>query len=98
MTAYSAVQRPVENAPLAYVNPVTFHIEAVAEPSVIPRILENFALRNMVPEKVDIQKQDNMVFVKVMVDGLSDQIARHLELRMQNILPVSSVSLEFLTG
>jgi hypothetical protein len=97
MTAYSVVQRPADETSSSH-NPVAvrFTIKATSEPSVLPRILESFALRNLVPENVSVSKKSNHLDIDLAVVGLSDLEARHLELRMQNILPVLSVGLEFL--
>ncbi len=97
MTAYSVVQRPADETSKSH-DPVAarFKIKATSEPSVLPRILENFALRNLVPENVSVSKKSNHLDIDLTVVGLSDQEARHLELRMQNILPILSVGLEFL--
>lgn len=72
-------------------NPVRFDITAEIDPSTLPRILENFALRNFVPDQFQSTKVEGQLFISLTVTGLSDQEVAHLKLRMQNILPVRAV-------
>ncbi|USG60538.1 hypothetical protein NBZ79_15335 [Sneathiella marina] len=74
--------------------PVRFYITAEIDPSVLPRILENFALRNLVPSHLQARRENDYLDVSLTVTGLSDQEAAHLELRLQNILPVQSVEMD----
>jgi len=71
-----------------------FTLRAAAEPSVLPRILENFALRNLVPQKLESRQAGGDLVVSLSVCGLDETESRHLQLRMLNIVPVYSVDLD----
>ena len=71
-----------------------YHLRALREPSVLPRVLEMFALRDLIPHHVACWEDDGGLVVDVHVRGLETQHARHLAQRMRNIVPVSQVALE----
>ncbi|GLQ05822.1 hypothetical protein [Sneathiella chinensis] len=71
-----------------------FTIQAVSEPSALPRILENFALRNMVPTSFSSVQHNNELTVTIVAAPFAYSEAAHLQLRLQNILPVLSVAVE----
>ena len=74
-----------------------YHLRAVREPSVLPRVLEMFALRDLIPHHVMCREgagDDPELFIEVRVHGLVADHARHLAQRMRNIVPMQQVVLE----
>ncbi|MEH6527831.1 MAG: hypothetical protein V7723_17310 [Sneathiella sp.] len=95
MSSATALKSPLqENCAHFSDNPVCFTITAEIDPSTLPRILENFALRNLVPHKLQSTRIDDYLAVSVSISGLSVQEIAHLELRIQNILPVQTVNID----
>jgi acetolactate synthase regulatory subunit len=94
MSSVTALKIPSQESCVHYSHlPVQFKITAEIDPSALLRILENFALRNLVPDQLRSTTIGNQLVISVTVSGLSDQEVRHLTLRMQNILPVRSVEI-----
>ncbi len=79
--------------PLIDKHEVIFAITAFSEPSTLPRILENFALRNLVPHEMKSEKQGEYLHISIAVHSLPVKEAKHLKLRMKNIMPVLAVEL-----
>jgi hypothetical protein len=75
-----------------------FVLTAESEPSALPRILENFALRNLVPDHLEVHKDGETLLIRLHVAGLDARESAHLQLRMENILPVISVELAHYPG
>ncbi|MCF8465890.1 MAG: hypothetical protein K9G33_00660 [Sneathiella sp.] len=73
-----------------------FTIQSAIEPSVLSRIVENFALRNLVPENLHARRENDHLVISLTIAGLDPNVSEHLRMRMQNILPVNSVELELL--
>jgi len=74
-----------------------YHLRAVREPSVLPRVLEMFALRDLIPYHVmcrEVVGADPELLIDVRVRGLEADHARHLAQRMRNIVPVQQVALD----
>ncbi|MEH6478134.1 MAG: hypothetical protein V7727_20745 [Sneathiella sp.] len=74
--------------------PVRYFVTAEIDPSALPRILENFALRNLVPTQLVAQRENDFLEVSLTVSGLTVQEASHLQLRLLNILPVQNVDMD----
>ncbi len=71
-----------------------FTIRAEAEPQVMPRVLELFALRGLVPYRFEGRAvAGGGLRVDVSVAALSDVQANHLAARLRNIVLVESVLL-----
>lgn len=97
---------PLMNTTLCYENEtqiprqneqeIIFEITAFSEPSTLPRILENFALRNLVPHRIKSEKQGDQLHIAIAVHSLPVKEAKHLQLRMKNIMPVLTVGLKVL--
>ncbi|TNE39271.1 MAG: hypothetical protein EP348_03710 [Alphaproteobacteria bacterium] len=87
------LSRPSDDAPRTP-DACRFTLRAEAEPSALSRILENFALRNLVPDQLSARRDGEELVVSLTVAGLSDMESAHLEIRMMNILPVIEVTLE----
>jgi hypothetical protein len=74
-----------------------YHLRAMREPSVLPRVLEMFALRDLIPHHVmcrEVAGDDPELLIEVRVRGLEADHARHLAQRMRNIVPVKQVALD----
>ncbi|MBM3490938.1 MAG: hypothetical protein FJX68_10885 [Alphaproteobacteria bacterium] len=68
----------------------------MAEPSVLSRIIEQFALRNLVPCQVDCRLERSCapsLAIDVRVRGLSDQEAAHVARRLGQFPMVLGVQL-----
>jgi len=68
-----------------------FRIRSALDPSALPRILENFALRNLVPLSLSARQVQEEMVIELSVAGLSQREEAHLRLRLLNILPVTSI-------
>ena len=66
-------------------------MRAEAEPSVLPRALEPFALRNLVPQSVSCRRERGGLRIDVTVAGLATREVEHLTLRLNQIVPVHTV-------
>ncbi len=76
-----------------------YRLTAMREPSVLSRVIEMFALRDLIPEMVFCQEvagETPELLIQVRVQGLDAQHACHLAQRMRNIVPVRDVGLEIL--
>ncbi len=82
-----------EAAALAQPMPLTaqFTVQAEAEPSVLPRVLEPFALRNLVPLAVHCRRTRSGMRIEVTVAGLEPNVVEHLTLRLSQLVPVETV-------
>jgi hypothetical protein len=81
-----------------------YHLRAQREPSVLPRVLEMFALRDLIPHHVICREVvetgagvEAELLIDVRVRGLEVDHAQHLAQRMRNIVPVQQVALELST-
>ena len=71
-----------------------FTIRATAEAQVMPRVLELFALRSLVPSRFHGQVMaDGRLQIDIAVGGLDVGQATHLAARLRNIILVESVLL-----
>jgi acetolactate synthase small subunit len=88
-----------ETDPSSRPQPGTHHflIQALPEPSVLSRVLELFALRDLLPNEVTCKSpagENGELHIHIAMAGLPRQKAAHLAARMRNIVPVSRVVLE----
>lgn len=88
--------------PVAEPEPVfRFCVRAVAEPSVLPRVLEMFTLRNLIPQQVQCRVcrdcPDEME-LQVLAGSLTEVQAGTIAARMNNLVPVLHVGLEQATA
>ena len=81
--------------PVALAPPVAlttqFTVLAEAEPSVLPRVLEPFALRNLVPLAVHCRRERSGMRIEVTIAGLEAQVVEHLTRRLGQLVPVETV-------
>ena len=76
-----------ELAPLAF----CFSVHAVAEPGVMPRILELFAKRGLVPHKWQSAASDRVLTIEVQIAGLAHDTADYIARCMRQIAGVDAV-------
>jgi len=78
-----------------------YRVAAVLEPSVLPRVLELFTLRDLLPTEVNcrqVMTAEPELRIDVAVTGLDAQHAEHLAQRMRTMMPVTSVLLQRSAG
>lgn len=74
-----------------------FCVRAAVDPSVLSRVVELFALRDLVPHAVSSRLDDRRepeLRIDVDVCGLADNEAEHIARRIDQFMPVISVLLE----
>ena len=81
-----------DRAPLAVSFPVhAFSVHAAAEPGVMPRILELFAKRGLVPHKWQSAACDSVLTIDVQIAGLEHDTADYIARCMRQIAGVDAV-------
>ena len=73
-------------APLA-----CFSVHAAPEPGVMPRVLELFAKRGLVPQKWQSAASDSVLTIEVQIAGLEREIADYIARCMRQIAGVAAV-------
>jgi len=71
-----------------------YSLSAIREPSVLSRVIEMFALRDLIPHDVTCRVEEGhepRLLIELQVRGLEAQHAQHLAQRMRNIVPVLAV-------
>ena len=71
-----------------------FTVHAAADPQVLPRVLEMFALRNVVPRRVHgrtVGQPRGSFRIDVETDALSVQAADRMAERLRTMVPVEAV-------
>ncbi len=68
-----------------------FSLRSEIEPSVLPRVLEPFALRNLVPYSVNCRQERGALAIEIVVAGLEMSDIEHLTLRLSQIVPIRTV-------
>ena len=75
-----------------------FSVRSVREPSVLPRLLEMFVLRDIVPRSVlcrDCTAVSGQMLVELVAETLTDVQAATIAARMLNLVPVIDVTLDY---
>jgi hypothetical protein len=67
---------------------------AEAEPDLLCRALNLFALQLLTPEQVSAQRQDDWLTIEVVIDGLSWHRAQVIAEKLRNLISVCSVELQ----
>jgi hypothetical protein len=73
---------------------VVFTVHAAADPQVLPRVLEMFALRNVVPRRGygrTAGQARGSFRIDVETDALSGQVAERMAERLRAMVPVEAV-------
>lgn len=71
-----------------------FTVQAAADPQVLPRVLEMFALRSVVPRRVQgrtVGQPRGSFRIHVETDALSAQAANRMAERLRTLVPVENV-------
>ena len=73
---------------------VVFTVHAAADPQVLPRVLELFALRNVVPRRVlgrTVGQSADTFRIDVETDALTARAADQMAERLRSMVPVEAV-------
>ena len=91
LTASSSLESP-EPAPAT----ARFSVRALADPSALARVLEQFVLRDLVPERVQCERHGTGDELKIHVEvaGLAEREADHLARRIRAFPVVTGVLLQ----
>ena len=73
---------------------VQYQLLAEAEPDVLCRALNLFALQFLTPEQVNVQRLDDLLSVDIVIDGLSWHRAEVIAEKLRNLISVCSVNLQ----
>lgn len=73
---------------------VQYQLLAEAEPDVLCRALNLFALQFLTPEQVNVQRQDDLLAIEIVMDGLSWHRAQVIAEKLRNLISVCSVELQ----
>lgn len=73
---------------------VRYQILAEAEPDVLCRILNYFALQFLVPQQVNVSRDEDLLNVEVVMDGLSWHRAQVIGEKLRNLISVCSLELQ----
>ena len=73
---------------------VRYQILAEAEPDVLCRILNYFALQFLVPQQVNVTRDEELLNVEVVMDGLSWHRAQVIGEKLRNLISVCSLELQ----
>ena len=71
-----------------------FRVRAAAEPQAMPRLLELFALRSLVPERWHAERAGAELHILIEVPGLRPMEGEHLAARMRQLVPVRRVLMQ----
>ncbi len=72
----------------------TFTLRIAAEPQALPRVMELFALRSLLPRRWSAEVRGTELDVRIEVPGLDPDQAQHLAQRMRQMVLVRRVMLE----
>ncbi|MGY2289295.1 hypothetical protein ACW9H6_04980 [Pseudomonas sp. SDO528_S397] len=70
-----------------------YQIVAEAEPDVLCRVLNYFALQCLVPVQVNVQRDDDLLTLDIVMDGLSWHRAQVIGEKLRNLISVCSLQL-----
>ena len=70
-----------------------YHILAEAEPDLLVRVLNLFALQFLTPEQVNVQRMDDLLSIDLVMGGLSWHRAQVIAEKLRNLISVCSVDL-----
>ncbi|WLH35437.1 hypothetical protein PSH79_26610 [Pseudomonas sp. FP2196] len=71
-----------------------YQILAEAEPDVLVRVLNLFALQFLTPEQVNVQRMDDLLSIDLVMSGLSWHRAEVIAEKLRNLISVCSVNLQ----
>jgi len=67
---------------------------AEAEPDLLCRALNLFALQFLTPQQVNVQRDDDVLAIDIVIDGLSWHRAEVIAEKLRNLISVCSVALQ----
>jgi hypothetical protein len=73
---------------------VHYQLLAEAEPDVLCRALNLFALQFLTPHQVNVQRMDDLLSLDIVIDGLSWHRAQVIAEKLRNLISVCSVELQ----
>jgi len=73
---------------------VHYQLLAEAEPDVLCRALNLFALQFLTPQQVNVQRQDDVLAIDLVMDGLSWHRAQVIAHKLRNLISVCSVDVQ----
>ncbi|MCU1749710.1 hypothetical protein [Pseudomonas sp. 6D_7.1_Bac1] len=73
---------------------VHYQLLAEAEPDVLCRALNLFALQFLVPQQVNVLRRDDLLSIDIVMDGLSWHRAQVIAEKLRNLISVCSVELQ----
>ena len=98
MPHLEAVNPPLTRADVWNVSNVhclaQYQILAEAEPDLLVRVLNLFALQFLTPEQVNVQRMDDLLSIDLVMGGLSWHRAQVIAEKLRNLISVCSVNLQ----
>ena len=73
---------------------VYYQLLAEAEPDLLCRALNLFALQFLTPQQVNVQRHDDLLSIDIVMDGLSWHRAQVIAEKLRNLISVCSVELQ----
>lgn len=73
---------------------VHYQLLAEAEPDLLCRALNLFALQFLTPQQVSVQRMDDLLSIDIVIDGLSWHRAQVIAEKLRNLISVCSVELQ----
>lgn len=73
---------------------VQYQLLAEAEPDLLCRALNLFALQFLVPQQVNATRQDDLLAIDIVIEGLSWHRAQVIAEKLRNLISVCSVALQ----
>ena len=70
-----------------------YQIVAEAEPDVLCRVLNYFALQFLTPRQVSVTRQDDVLSIEIVMDGLSWHRAQVIGEKIRNLISVCTLHL-----
>jgi acetolactate synthase small subunit len=72
---------------------VHYQLLAEAEPDLLCRVLNLFALQYLTPDQVNVQRQEGLLAIEIIIDGLSWHRAQVIAEKLRNLISMCSVEL-----
>lgn len=73
---------------------VRYQLLAEAEPDLLCRALNLFALQGLTPQQVHVERQHDLLSMEIVMDGLSWHRAQVISEKLRNLISVCSVDLQ----
>ncbi|MBD9600734.1 hypothetical protein IB252_13045 [Pseudomonas sp. PDM10] len=73
---------------------VHYQLLAEAEPDLLCRALNLFALQFLTPQQVNVQRMDDLLSIDIVIDGLNWHRAQVIAEKLRNLISVCSVELQ----